>query len=134
MQIGELSRRTGVGTHQLRYYEAQGLLEPARGTNGYREYASDAAVKVRQIRNLLGAGLSTKDIASLLPCVLGEAPDFVDCPEMQTLMRTRRQRLDAQIETLAHSREALGDYIDRTKNHAAGDRPWDEVAALQPGF
>jgi hypothetical protein len=38
MRIGELSRRTGVNAHQLRYYEAQGLLEADRGTNGYREY------------------------------------------------------------------------------------------------
>ncbi|MFG2502172.1 MerR family transcriptional regulator [Streptomyces sp. NPDC048441] len=137
MRIGELSRRTGVGTHQLRYYEAQGLLAPERGSNGYREYASDSVAKVRQIRNLLGAGLSTQDIASLLPCVLGEAPDFVSCPEMLTLMQSRRQRLDARIETLTHSREALRGYIDRTENHAtttAGDRPWDGIGALQPGF
>jgi DNA-binding transcriptional MerR regulator len=41
MLIGELSRRTGVGAHLLRYYEAQGLLEPGRGANGYREYTND---------------------------------------------------------------------------------------------
>jgi DNA-binding transcriptional MerR regulator len=42
MRIGELSRRTGVNAHQLRYYESQGLLEPARGANGYREYEEGA--------------------------------------------------------------------------------------------
>ncbi|MCP9982415.1 MerR family DNA-binding transcriptional regulator [Actinomadura madurae] len=31
MRIGELSHRTGVKAHQLRYYEAQGLLDAGRG-------------------------------------------------------------------------------------------------------
>ena len=56
MLIGELSRRTGVGTHLLRYYEEQGLLEPGRGANGYREYTDDAVLTVTQIRGLLEAG------------------------------------------------------------------------------
>ncbi|WP_435831172.1 MerR family DNA-binding transcriptional regulator [Nocardia salmonicida] len=36
MRIGELSTRTGVNTHQLRYYEAQGLMSAHRSPNGYR--------------------------------------------------------------------------------------------------
>ncbi|MEE2048295.1 MerR family transcriptional regulator, partial [Nocardiopsis tropica] len=85
MLVGELSRRTGVGAHQLRYYEAQGLLEPDRGANGYREYPEDAVARVNQIRSLIDAGMSTRDIASMMPCVLGEAPDFVSCPELLAL-------------------------------------------------
>ncbi|MFI6950940.1 MerR family DNA-binding transcriptional regulator [Streptomyces sp. NPDC050422] len=46
--IGELSRQTGVNPHQLRYYEAQGLLVPGRGDNGYREYGEDAVLTVSQ--------------------------------------------------------------------------------------
>ncbi len=38
MKIGELSRRTGVPTRMLRYYEEQGLLRPERADNGYRSY------------------------------------------------------------------------------------------------
>jgi len=130
--VGELSRRTGVGAHQLRYYEAQGLLEPDRARNGYREYADDAVVQVSQIRRLLDAGLSTKDIASMMPCVLGEAHDFVGCPELVALMRSREQRLHAQIATLIDSRDALRDYIDMTETSSAGDRPWDATTGQRP--
>ena len=132
MLIGELSRRTGVDAHQLRYYEAQGLLEPDRGTNGYREYADDAVVRVSQIRRLLDAGLSTKDIASMMPCVLGEAHDFVGCPELVALMRSREQRLHAQIATLTHSRNALREYIDMTETNSPGNRPWDATTDRRP--
>ncbi|WP_329812662.1 MerR family transcriptional regulator, partial [Streptomyces sp. GSL17-113] len=77
MLIGELSRRTGVNAHQLRYYEAQGLLEADRGANGYREYDENAVLRVKQIRHLLGAGLSSEDIAYLLPCASGEVPELI---------------------------------------------------------
>jgi DNA-binding transcriptional MerR regulator len=118
MLIGELSRRTGVNTHQLRYYEAQGLLEPDRGTSGYREYGSDAVLTVAQIRKLLGAGLSTQEIAYLMPCVTGTGPDLEPCPELLETLRARLDGLDERIDTLTRSRMALHAYIDTTERRA----------------
>ncbi|MFD5575536.1 MerR family DNA-binding transcriptional regulator, partial [Streptomyces cadmiisoli] len=48
MLIGELSRRTGVSSRLLRYYEAQGLLDAERGPNGYRDYTADSVAAVRK--------------------------------------------------------------------------------------
>lgn len=115
MLIGELSRRTGVHTHQLRYYESQGLLEPRRGANGYREYGDDAVLTVTQIRRLLEAGLSTQDIEFLLPCATGTAPELEPCPELLTTLRTRLDGLDEHIDTLTRTRQALHQYIDTTE-------------------
>lgn len=111
MRIGELSRRTGVQAHQLRYYETQGLLEAGRADNGYREYGDDAAVTVAQIKHLLGAGLSSQEIAFILPCASGAAPDLQSCPELIATLRTRLHRLDAHIDTLVRSRQALSGYL-----------------------
>jgi MerR family transcriptional regulator, copper efflux regulator len=45
MRIGELSRRTGISTSRIRFYEKRKVLpKAARGGNGYREYP-DAAAK-----------------------------------------------------------------------------------------
>ncbi|MEV6231223.1 MerR family transcriptional regulator [Saccharopolyspora shandongensis] len=132
MRIGELSRRTGVNTHQLRYYEAQGLLEADRGANGYREYNETAVLRVKQIRHLLGAGLSSEDIAYLLPCAIGEAPELLGCPELLAAMRTRLQRLNDQMEKLARSREALVDYIDAAEKVAGENYPPFDGSDLQP--
>ncbi|GLI02415.1 MerR family transcriptional regulator [Phytohabitans aurantiacus] len=120
MLIGELSRRTGVNPHQLRYYEAQGLLEPDRGSSGYRQYADDAVVTVTQIRKLLGAGLSTEEIAAMMPCVTGTRPDLEPCPELLDGMRARLKGLDERIDALTRSREALHAYIDVTEQRAQG--------------
>lgn len=132
MLIGELSRRTGVNAHQLRYYEAQGLLEADRGPNGYREYDESAVQRVRQIRHLLGAGLSSEDIAYLLPCATGEVPELIGCPELLAAMRSRLDRLDDQMTRLAQSRDALADYIDAAERTGRKTYPPFDDAAQHP--
>jgi DNA-binding transcriptional MerR regulator len=132
MRIGELSRRTGVNAHQLRYYEAQGLLEAERGTNGYREYDENAVLRVKQIRHLLGAGLSSDDIAYLLPCAVGEAPELLGCPELLAAMGSRLRRLDEQMDRLAQSRAALAHYIDAAERMGSERYPPFDHADLEP--
>ena len=72
MRIGELAQRTGASRRLLRYYEEQGLIVPDRSDNGYRDYDPRYVDRVRQIRGLLGAGLTTRIIKQILPC-LGQA-------------------------------------------------------------
>ncbi|MGW6058130.1 MerR family transcriptional regulator [Streptomyces sp. NPDC055189] len=132
MRIGELSRRTGVNAHQLRYYEAQGLLEADRGANGYREYDENAVLRVKQIRHLLGAGLSSEDIAYVLPCAVGEAPELPGCHELLSAMRSRLQRLDDQMDKIARSRDALVVYIDAAERTGSGSYPPFDGAGQEP--
>lgn len=65
MTIREMEERTGMSRANIRYYESQGLLCPARGGNGYRNYSeadADALAKVRLLRSL---DLSIEDILSV---------------------------------------------------------------------
>ncbi|GLX99183.1 MerR family transcriptional regulator [Herbidospora sp. NBRC 101105] len=119
MLIGELGRRTGVNAHQLRYYEAQGLLAPSRGPGGYREYTSDAVVTVTQIRRMLKAGLSTQEIAFLLPCATGELPEFRPCPEVLDMLRAKLTGMEEHIEALSATCTVLQDYITATERQPA---------------
>ncbi|MGW3496664.1 MerR family transcriptional regulator [Streptomyces sp. NPDC001020] len=132
MRIGELSRRTGVNAHRLRYYEAQGLLEADRNANGYRKYGENAVLRVKQIRHLLGAGLSSVDIAYLLPCAVGETPELLGCPELLAAMRSRLQQLDDRIDRLAQSRDALADYIDAAERMGSQTYPPFDDAGPEP--
>jgi DNA-binding transcriptional MerR regulator len=102
MRIGELARRTGASTRALRYYEERGLLVSDRQTNGYREYGQDAVLRVRNIRRLLEAGLSSDDIAELGACLDRELDDEPACQDAIELyehrLATVRRRIDALVD------------------------------------
>jgi DNA-binding transcriptional MerR regulator len=113
MRIGELSERTGTPRRLLRYYEEKGLIEPARGANGYREYDERFVDRVHQIRGLLDAGLPTKIIRALLPCL--DTPGVLYCDdttaEMLATLERERDRMAARIRVLSRNREAIEQYI-----------------------
>ncbi|MEW2441090.1 MerR family transcriptional regulator [Micromonospora marina] len=69
MRIGELSARTGVSARSIRYYEQQGLLAAVRTASGQRVFAESAVDRVRLVQRLFDAGLSSRRVAELLPCV-----------------------------------------------------------------
>jgi DNA-binding transcriptional MerR regulator len=113
MRIGELAQRTGVSERSLRYYEQQGLLVSDRTPRGQREYSERAVDRVIHIQELLAAGLRSRTIATLLPCMRdsdgGPSPDAT--PRLVTELIAQRTRLDREIRDLANSREVLDGVI-----------------------
>ncbi len=127
MRIGELAERTGVSRRLLRYYEEQGLLVPSRARNGYREYGEPHVDVVLQIAGLLDAGLPTRIIAQLLPCLDQPQTIYVPdvTPEMIATLRREQGRLSERIEFLSRNRDAIANYLDRVlaiKSTTGGSR------------
>ncbi|MFE0424247.1 MerR family transcriptional regulator [Streptomyces sp. NPDC058953] len=121
MRIGELARVTGVSPRLLRYYEEQGLLTPYRvGT--HRRYAADAPDVVGHIRAFLDAGLPTRVIREVLPCVEGPGPALNRCAA--GTLEEQLRGLDDRISTLQSSRSALAGLL------AAAPRPGAERARV----
>ncbi|MGW4241057.1 MerR family transcriptional regulator [Nocardia sp. NPDC004722] len=96
---------TGVAPRLLRYYEEQGLLVPHRDSNGYRSYPAAAVSRVARIRELLAAGLPTREIRELLPCATDSG--FQHCEHSRQVVSDGLDRLDDQIAELARQRELL---------------------------
>ncbi|WP_367048603.1 MerR family transcriptional regulator [Streptomyces sp. Je 1-332] len=112
MFIGELSKRTGVSTRSLRYYEQQGLLLPQRRSSGYREFDDSDMDTVRRIRILLGAGLNTDLIREMLPCMADEGAILAPtCEEMNRDLKVERERLSSSIEQLQGAHAMLSSII-----------------------
>ncbi|MEV6131458.1 MerR family transcriptional regulator [Streptomyces violaceusniger] len=123
MRIGELSERTGTPRRLLRYYEEQKLILPDRCANGYRSYDERLVDRVLQIRGLLDAGLPTRIIKQILPCL--DKPrriHFSDAtPEMIATLENERDRMSQRIECLTRNRDAISEYLDAVlSNNTAG--------------
>lgn len=107
MRIGELAARTGVSIRSLRYYEEQGLLTSVRSPSGQRHYTDHEAERVVFLQRLYAAGLSSRTIAELLPCV--------DSPSAE--------RTEASLARMVHERDRLSEHIvelERTRNSLDG--------------
>ncbi|MFF0740684.1 MerR family transcriptional regulator [Streptomyces sp. NPDC004111] len=122
MRIGELSELTNTPRRLLRYYEEQGLIAAERAANGYREYDERFVDRVAQIRGLLDAGLPTRIIKQILPCL--DKPrtiHFPDAtPEMLATLEGELERMTARVECLRRNRDAIAEYLEAVRPVVAG--------------
>jgi DNA-binding transcriptional MerR regulator len=103
VRIGELASKTGVSVRALRYYEEQQLLASERSPSGQRHYPDSAVDRVQLIQQLYAAGLSSRSILELLPCVI----TGVAAPESLEWLKSERDRISADIRTLLGARDRL---------------------------
>lgn len=130
MRIGEVAQRAGVSPRALRYYEEQGLLHAERGPGGQRDYPASAVERVGLIQQFFTAGLSSRTIGQLLPCV----DSGQGSPEVFAMLAAERDRISAAMADLAAARDALDGIIDTarhpTPEHCPGLREpaWSEYS------
>jgi DNA-binding transcriptional MerR regulator len=102
-----------VSRRLLRYYEEQRLVTPSRALNGYREYTESHVDIVLQIKGLLDAGLPTRIIRQLLPCL--DRPQSIHVPhvtpEMIATLQREQVRLSERIACLTRNRDAIAEYL-----------------------
>ncbi|QHB99876.1 MerR family transcriptional regulator [Epidermidibacterium keratini] len=120
MRIGELSRRTAVSVRSLRYYEEQGLLVSERTPGGHREYADAAVDRVIRIQELYAAGLSSRVINELLPCMrdVDGGPSESATPWLVEELSSQRGRLNDAICDLQRSRDVLDEVIEAARGES----------------
>lgn len=109
MRIGELADRAGVSARSLRYYEEQGLLHSRRSASGQRHYDEAAVERVRLLQQLYAAGLASRTILELMPCI--EAPVERYTPLVLARLVRERDRITAQVAELLQTREQLDQVI-----------------------
>ena len=114
IRIGEVARRAGVSVRALRYYEQQGLLHPERTRSGQRVFPEDAVDRVRFFQDMYAAGLTSRNIAELLPCVDSGHTDA----EQRRMLYAERDRLAETIGRLEAARNRLDDVIAAADSHA----------------
>jgi DNA-binding transcriptional MerR regulator len=94
--ISEVAERTGFSASALRYYEAAGLVTPARTAAGYRSYSEDDLTALRFIGRAKRLGLRLEEIAEIVPLL-----DELRCQPVQDQLRSfvQAKMLDTQRRT-----------------------------------
>ncbi|WP_433085202.1 MerR family transcriptional regulator [Dactylosporangium sp. CA-052675] len=114
--IAEVSERTGLSAHTLRYYERAGLLDPPdRGTNGHRRYSDADLGMLRILTRLKATGMSIAEMRRYAElCRVG--PDTFDA--RRVLLEEHRQQV---LDRIAALQTDLGLIESKIKFYAEGD-------------
>lgn len=97
MNISQVEKETGMTRANIRFYEEQGLISPARLKNGYRDYGREDVRALLRVKLLRGLDVPIEDIRALQN---GEKklPDALD---------TRARALDGQQKKLARAADIV---------------------------
>lgn len=122
MKIGEVEQCTGVTAKNIRFYEKEGLLQPARQAhNGYREYTQDDVEVVKQIKLLRELGVSLDHIRRLRA---GEIT-MRDCMDLYVAS------FESEIAHLQYLKSLCDDLKDTDLPRLNVDRYLDEIEAAK---
>src|SRR5580765_3578574 len=105
LTIGEISRRSGVASSALRFYEERGLIASERAGSGHRRYPRSILRRIAFIVFAQRIGLSLDEIgAELARLPADHAPAREDWAE---LSGTWTARIDQRIAELQRLRAGL---------------------------
>ncbi len=120
ISIGELSRRTGVSPHTLRFYEAEGILKPAgRAATGHRRYHPQ---DIRWLEFVLRLKLTGMPLDEIRQYATLRAQGEKTLQQRLTMLKLHRSRLVARMSELSTCARALDDKIGTYRKMIAKPR------------
>jgi MerR family redox-sensitive transcriptional activator SoxR len=138
LTIGEISRRSGVASSALRFYEDRGLIASERAGSGHRRFPRAVLRRIAFIVFAQRVGLTLEEIGVELRRLPGDrVPTRGD---WSALSETWTSRIDARIAELERLKAGLTECIgcgclslercglanpeDRAGRHGPGPRYW----------
>ena len=96
MTIKDVEQKTGLRRSNIRFYEKERLIEPAKNSNnGYKDYSQEDVDKIKKIAYLRTLGVSIEDIRSIM---LHEIT-------LYEVIKTQSAKLEEQITELKNSKK-----------------------------
>ena len=134
LTIGEVSRRSGVASSALRYYEERGLITPERAGSGHRRFQRAVLRRIAFIVFAQRVGLTLEEIGEELAKLPPDrAPTRRDWSRLSSKWSSHIDDRIAELERLKSGlTECIGCgclSLDRCK----WSNPDDRVAARGPG-
>lgn len=134
LTITEVSKRSGVASSALRFYEQRGLIESERAGSGHRRYRQPVLRRIAFIVFAQRIGLTLDEIGEELAKLPADrAPNKRDWAKLSAAWE---RRLDAEIAQLERLRESLTGCIGcgcLSLSQCKLANPGDRLAATGPG-
>lgn len=109
ISIGELSRRSGLSPHTLRFYEAEGILKPAgRTASGHRQYHGEDILWLEFVLRLKLTGMPLVEIKQYA-ALRSQGEKTLQL--RLTMLELHRERLVTKLDELSTCVSVLDDKI-----------------------
>lgn len=115
MNIGLAASETGLPAKTIRYYEDIGLVHPARGENGYRDYADTDVHKLRFLHRARSLGFTIEECRQLLAL-------YEDKSRASSDVRAIATAKVAEIDTKIAELKSLKATLSHLAAHCHGDK------------
>ena len=109
MNIGEVSRRSGLSDKTIRYYESIDLVKPMRHDNGYRTFRESDLDKLIFLGRSRSLGFSIEDCRTLL--LLNE-DESRSSKEVKKVAQQHLDQIEKKISNLLDMQRTLSTLIE----------------------
>jgi MerR family copper efflux transcriptional regulator len=114
MNIGDVSKRAGLSSKTIRYYEDIGLVNPLRDTNGYRSFRDSDMHKLAFLARARALGFTIEDCRNLLTLWDDKARASSD---VRAIAKQHLEQIESKIVDL----QAIRDTLTHLVHECAGD-------------
>ncbi|MBI9049023.1 MAG: MerR family transcriptional regulator [Anaerolineaceae bacterium] len=118
LTIGQLAKQAGFSTSAIRYYEVEGLIQPAHRTaSGYRMYEEQAVRTLSFIKRAQQLGFSLQDIRQLLAFQQGQQ---LELRSLVSLVEERFLEIERQVTNLLIQRHEMALFMQSVYDQVQG--------------
>jgi len=108
MLINELSKRTGITAHTIRFYEKSGLINGKRDenvkSNNYFHYDEETVEKLELVRNAKSVGFTISEIGQLMDAWYN---DKMTVSEKLAILEEKLLSIDERIKQLKEMKKMI---------------------------
>ncbi|CTQ56138.1 Copper export regulator [Roseibium album] len=120
MNIGDVSRRSGLPAKTIRYYEDIGLVQPPRSGNGYRTFREIELHKLAFLGRARALGFTIEDCRTLLALY---EDDGRESAQVKNVAEGHLRKIDQKIAQLQSMRGTLAHLIEECAGDHLPDCP-----------
>ena len=114
MNIGAVSKLTGLNTKTIRYYEQIELIAPAtRSDNGYRQYSNKELEQLRFVQRARKTGFNIEDCRQLLALFNNSGRQS---HQVKSLVLEKAEQVATQISELKLMHQCLLDLAEQCQS------------------